>query len=175
MAETPEYRDRKKHSPVARDTPNRYPSPVPDESLLTPEVRALIGRTTPMGTVEITLRAVRRSLEVYVGAAEAEQRTTNLAPGDAVPGYVIEALGSDFNVESDGNGLPSVLPNSLLDQQRVAVRTPAPTRRAPDRRVAPCRHLRAVRRQVRLQPRLSHRSPVRRAQMARSWPATSAR
>ncbi|HXU25547.1 MAG TPA: hypothetical protein VN697_16105 [Tepidiformaceae bacterium] len=87
---------------------------MPDESLLTAEIRALIGRTTPMGTVEITLRAVRRSLEVYLGAAEAERRTRDLVPGDPVAGYVIEALGSDFNVESDGNGLPSVLPNSLL-------------------------------------------------------------
>ena len=85
-----------------------------DASLLTDDLRALIGRSTALGTVEVTLRAVRRSIEVYLGAAEAERRTLALAPGDAVPGYVIEALGSDFNVESDGTGLPVVLPNSLL-------------------------------------------------------------
>lgn len=85
-----------------------------DESLLTESIRALVDRPRPLGTVEVTVRAVRRAMEVYLGAAEAARRAADLAPGGPVPGYVIEALGADFNVESDGDGLPAVLPNSIL-------------------------------------------------------------
>jgi len=83
---------------------------VPDASLLTDDIRALIGGATPLDPVTVTLRAVRRSLEVYLGADEAERRAARLQPGDAVPGYVIEALSS----ESDTPEFPALLPNSIL-------------------------------------------------------------
>jgi len=79
---------------------------MPDESLLTDEVRALQGRATPMLPVQVTPRAVRRAMDVYLGhhdGAAAE-------PGSPVPGYVIAALDS----ESELPPLPDLLPNSLL-------------------------------------------------------------
>ena len=79
---------------------------MPDESLLTDEVRALVGRATPMLPVQVTLRAVQRALDVYLGNHESAPTT----PGANVPGYVLAALDS----ESEPEPLPSVLPNSLL-------------------------------------------------------------
>lgn len=79
---------------------------MPDESLLTPEVRALVGRETPLGRVQVTPKAYRRALEVYTGHVP---RSTP-GPGEVVPGYVIAALDS----ESPAPAIPSLLPNSIL-------------------------------------------------------------
>lgn len=79
---------------------------MPDESLLTDEVRALVGRATPMIPVQVTLRTVQRAMDVYLGHHEGAPDT----PGSSVPGYVLAALDS----ESEPEPLPAVLPNSLL-------------------------------------------------------------
>lgn len=79
---------------------------MPDESLLTDEVRALAGKETPIGAVEVTPRALRRAVEVYTGAPPA----TVPAPGEPVAGYVIAALDADYEVET----LPNLMPNSIL-------------------------------------------------------------
>lgn len=79
---------------------------MPDESLLTDDVRALQGRATPMLPVQVTARAVRRAMDVYLGHHE----SAPAEPGSPVPGYVIAALDS----ESELPPLPNLLPNSLL-------------------------------------------------------------
>lgn len=83
---------------------------MPDASLLTDDIRALIGRAAGLGQVTVTLRAVRRSIEVYLGADEAGRRAASLQTGDAVPGYVIEALSSEWDTPE----FPALLPNSIL-------------------------------------------------------------
>lgn len=79
---------------------------MPDESLLTAEVRALVGRETPLGRVQVTPKAYRRAMEVYTGQVP---RSTP-GPGEVVPGYVIAALDS----EAPAPAIPSLLPNSIL-------------------------------------------------------------
>jgi hypothetical protein len=79
---------------------------MPDESLLTDEVRALAGRETPIGPVQVTPRAWRHAVEVYTGAIP----TSTPAPGEPVSGYVIAALDADYEIET----LPNLLPNSIL-------------------------------------------------------------
>jgi hypothetical protein len=79
---------------------------VPDESLLTPEVRALEGVSTAMEPVQVTARAVQRAMDVYLGHHDGAPTE----PGAVVPGYVLAALDS----ESEPPPLPSLLPNSLL-------------------------------------------------------------
>lgn len=79
---------------------------MPEESLLTDDVRALAGRVTPMLPVQVTLRAVQRAMDVYLG----HHQGAPTEPGANVPGYVLAALDS----ESEPDPLPAVLPNSLL-------------------------------------------------------------
>ena len=79
---------------------------MPDKSLLTDDVRALVGRATAMLPVQVTLRAVQRAMDVYLG----HQDGAPTEPGASVPGYVLAALDS----ESEPEPLPPVLPNSLL-------------------------------------------------------------
>lgn len=79
---------------------------MPDESLLTPEVRALEGVSTAMEPVQVTARAVQRAMDVYLGHHDGAPTE----PGAVVPGYVLAALDS----ESEPPPLPSLLPNSLL-------------------------------------------------------------
>jgi hypothetical protein len=79
---------------------------VPEESLLTDEIRALVGTAVPMLPVEVTLRAVQRAMDVYLGHHDG----TAAEPGAPVPGYVLAALDS----ESEPPPLPAILPNSLL-------------------------------------------------------------
>lgn len=79
---------------------------MPDESLLTDEIRALQGQATPMLPVEVTLRAVQRAMDVYLGNHDGAPT----AQGAVVPGYVLAALDS----ESEPPPLPNLLPNSLL-------------------------------------------------------------
>lgn len=77
---------------------------MPEESLLTPEIRAAIGRTSEPVTVVVTAKAVARALETY------GMPPRTFAPGDPVPGIVTVALEADArSVES-----PEVLPRSLL-------------------------------------------------------------
>jgi hypothetical protein len=79
---------------------------MPEASLLTDEVRALVGREARLGRVQVTPRAFRRAAEVFTGKGPHE------VPGDgeAVPGYVITGLES----ESEAPPFPDLLPNSLL-------------------------------------------------------------
>lgn len=79
---------------------------MPDQSLLTDEVRALVGREQVLGLVQVTPRAVKRALEVYTGRIPRQVP----AEGEDVPGYAIAAFEGDY--ESDP--LPSLMPNSLL-------------------------------------------------------------
>ena len=78
---------------------------MPDESLLTDEVRALIGRAVPLSTVQVTRRAYQRALDVYIGTHD-----DGPADGADVPGYLIEAVDS----ETDPPPLPSLMPQSIL-------------------------------------------------------------
>lgn len=85
----------------------RYASgTVQEESLLTPEVRAFIGRVAVPGAARVTPRALFRAAETYYG------RPWEPVPaeGEPVPGIVIAAL------ETEGSSLavPDVMPNSLL-------------------------------------------------------------
>jgi hypothetical protein len=73
---------------------------------LTDDIRDLVGRAMPMLPVEVTLRAVQRAMDVYLGHHDGAP--TEL--GAPVPGYVLAALDS----ESEPPPLPNVLPNSLL-------------------------------------------------------------
>lgn len=78
---------------------------MPDVSLLTEDVRALIGTTTELGSATVTQRLVERAVETYTG-----RQTRTYAPGEAVPGYVLSALdGSDDSPE-----MPRLLPQSIL-------------------------------------------------------------
>ena len=79
---------------------------MPDESLLTDDVRALIGVETPLGTVQVTQRAWRRAVEVYTGIEPAETP----ADGESISGYAIAALDTDY----ESIGMPALMPNSIL-------------------------------------------------------------
>jgi hypothetical protein len=79
---------------------------VPDASLLTDEVRALVGRETALGRVEVTARAWRRAVEVYTERVPEETP----AAGEPVSGYVIAALDTEY----EQSQLPNLLPNSIL-------------------------------------------------------------
>lgn len=78
---------------------------MPEASLLTPDIRALIGVPTPMEPVKVTQRAVRRAVEVFTG-----RRSPDYAEGEPVPGYALAALDS----ESEPPPLPTLMPQSLL-------------------------------------------------------------
>lgn len=77
-----------------------------EESLLTDELRAQIGRASESLPVEVTLKAVQRSAEVYHG----KPVHLDLKPGDDVPGYAIAALGTD----SEDLNFDAPMPNSVL-------------------------------------------------------------
>jgi len=81
---------------------------MPDTSLLTDDIRALAGVEHRLEPVRVTLRSVRRALEVYFGAPQ----PVTFADGDRVPGYAIAAFESDG--ESERPDIPRLLPNSLL-------------------------------------------------------------
>lgn len=78
---------------------------MPEESLLTDDVRALIGRAVPLAGVRVTRRAYQRALDVYLG-----EHDDGPPEGADVPGYVIEAL----NSETEPPPIPALLPNSIL-------------------------------------------------------------
>lgn len=79
---------------------------MPDESLLTDDIRALIGVETPLGSVEVAPRTWRRAVEVYTG--NAPEHTP--AAGESISGYVIAGLDTDY----ESVGMPNVMPNSIL-------------------------------------------------------------
>jgi hypothetical protein len=75
-----------------------------EESLLTDDVRALIGTATESVPVRVTAAAVRRAGEVYFGVPG-----TVPADGEPVPGVVIAGLEVTGRLD-----LPDLLPNSVL-------------------------------------------------------------
>jgi hypothetical protein len=77
---------------------------MPERSLLTDDVRALIGQPTPLGSVEVTQRALSRAAQV-LGA-----NPGIIPPGERVPGYALLSLGADYETPA----LPILLPNSLI-------------------------------------------------------------
>ncbi|MGE5595657.1 MAG: MaoC family dehydratase N-terminal domain-containing protein [Hyphomicrobiales bacterium] len=87
---------------------------MPDESLLTPEVRAYAGRTSEPVRVRVSARAVRRAIETYGG------RRREFAEGDEVPGIVTVAL----EAESEPIAMPEVLPRSLLISNEMSFERP---------------------------------------------------
>lgn len=89
--------------------PGPHPLPfelVPDQSLLTDDVRALIGMETDLGTVDVTAKVWRHAVEVYTGKAPA----VTPADGEPISGYAIAALETDYELTE----LPSLMPNSIL-------------------------------------------------------------
>jgi hypothetical protein len=79
---------------------------VVEESLLTEDVRAHIGKTADRGLARVTPQALLRASETYFGAPWEPAP----AHGEPVPGIVVAAL----ETESFGLEMPSVMPNSLL-------------------------------------------------------------
>jgi hypothetical protein len=79
---------------------------MPEESLLTDEVRTLIGRESASGSVEVTVRGWRHAVEVYTGRVP----ENTPADGDPVSGYAIAGLETDY----DATELPNLMPNSIL-------------------------------------------------------------
>ncbi len=66
----------------------------------------MVGRETPSGAVEVTLRGWRHAVEVYTG----EPPSYTPKPGDPVSGYAIAALETDY----EATELPNLLPSSIL-------------------------------------------------------------
>ena len=77
-----------------------------EESLLTDEVRAHIGKVATPGSARVTPRALFRASETYYG----KPWEPVPADGEPVPGIVIAAI----ETESAGLEIPTVMPNSLL-------------------------------------------------------------
>jgi hypothetical protein len=78
---------------------------VPEESLLTDEIRAMAGRSISLGEVQVTRKAYHRALDVYLG-----DHDDGPPDGADVPGYVIEAINSDIEAPS----VPLLMPQSIL-------------------------------------------------------------
>src|SRR6478736_4213152 len=78
---------------------------MPDASLLTPEVLALVGRESEPVKAVLSSKAVRHAIEVYGGDA-----SRRFAPGDAVPNFAFAALEPDALPVN----VPDLLPDSLL-------------------------------------------------------------
>lgn len=78
---------------------------MPESSLLTAEIRALVGRATPSARAVVSPRAVQRAIETYTGVAGPLP-----APGSVAPGYVMTAL----EPEPASFDFPDLLPASLL-------------------------------------------------------------
>lgn len=91
---------------IEASAPPPYASLMPDESLLTDEVRALVGTEISLGTVEVTPRGWRHAVEVYTGRVP----RGHPAPGEPVSGYAIASLETDYEMTD----LPSLMPNSIL-------------------------------------------------------------
>lgn len=87
---------------------------MPEESVLTDEVRALIGSEAAPMRVRVTPRLVQRAVETY------QLRPQAYAEGDAVPGMVVVALQSEAEMVT----IPDLLPNSLLIGNEVDFERP---------------------------------------------------
>jgi len=87
---------------------------VPEESVLTPEVRALIGSEAAPLHVRVTPRLVQRAIETY------QLRPRAMGDGDPVPGMVVVALQSEAEMVAP----PDLLPNSLLIGNEVDFERP---------------------------------------------------
>jgi hypothetical protein len=86
-----------------------------DQSLITDEVRAFIGRSTGPQTVTITEDAVFRAMEAYQGSHPAA-----IEAGDPVPGFVLVNMlpgGEDIRI-------PDLLPRSLLVSNEFTIERP---------------------------------------------------
>ncbi len=77
-----------------------------DASLVSEELRSLIGATGPEVTVEVTRGAALRAADVFRGSREGLE----LEPGAEVPGFVLAALEGDVPRVQ----VPEPLPRSLL-------------------------------------------------------------
>ena len=86
-----------------------------ESSLLTDEVRARVGTAGPAVSVAITLRAVERTMDVYLG-----HHRRAFEPGAIVPGYVLVAL----QAEVDNISFPDLLPNSVLVSNEFSLERP---------------------------------------------------
>ena len=78
---------------------------MPDQSLITDEVRAMVGRLTTLEPQMVTRRAVQKAMDLYLGHQDGAPHE-----GEPVPGFVIAAL--EFAMEAEE--LPQLLPNSML-------------------------------------------------------------
>jgi hypothetical protein len=78
---------------------------VPEESLLTDELRALVALSTPLEPVTVTRRGLRRALEVF-----GVDGRSDYADGEDVPGYALAALEPEYA----GIAVPNVFAHSLL-------------------------------------------------------------
>ncbi|MCC6381024.1 MAG: MaoC family dehydratase N-terminal domain-containing protein [Dehalococcoidia bacterium] len=85
------------------------------ESLLTNEVRALIGQATAPVPVRLTSRMVERTMDVYLGG-----RPRRFAPGEAVPGFVLVAL----EAEAEPLDVPQLLPDGLMISNEMTFERP---------------------------------------------------
>jgi hypothetical protein len=88
---------------------------VPDQSLLTPEVRSLIGTASAPVTAEVTRRAVNRAMDVYLG-----NHDRRFNPGDIVPGFALVAL----EPEGEPSELPPLMPDSILISNEMEFERP---------------------------------------------------
>ncbi|MCC7364090.1 MAG: hypothetical protein IT303_06930 [Dehalococcoidia bacterium] len=89
---------------------------MPEASLLTPEIRALIGTGNEPVAVTITPAAVRRSMRAVFG----EIATPTFAPGEEVPGYVLIAL----QPEGDELPMPDLMPDKLEVSNEIDIVRP---------------------------------------------------
>lgn len=85
------------------------------ESLLTDDVRALIGKSGPEGAATVTNRLVRRAADVFGHGA-----LPPLTAGQPVPAYVVEVLGT----EAEPFAPPTLLPNDLLISNEIMLERP---------------------------------------------------
>ncbi len=76
-----------------------------EESLLTEEVRAMIGRSTAPVRCMLTGEGVRRAVEVYTG-----KEVPTPPDGSLAPAFAIDAL----ETGREGIAMPSLMPNSIV-------------------------------------------------------------
>lgn len=78
---------------------------MPDESLLTDSVRALVGRASEPVTARITRRMAQKAMDLYLG-----HHDRPLVEGQPVPGVVLVPLQSEGEPVEN----PDLMPNSVL-------------------------------------------------------------
>lgn len=77
-----------------------------EESLLTDDVRALVGKVTSRSVARITPQALFRASDTFYGHGWEPVP----APGEPVPGITLGAL----EIESGGLHLPEILPSTII-------------------------------------------------------------